>query len=56
MGNIPQYYFDGSTCFCNRRIQSNIEKIKRARKIYKFKNFEIFRHDYTQKLKSKKEI
>ena len=46
----------GAHVFATDVLQSNIEKIKKTRKIYKFKNFEIFRHDYTQKLKSKKKF
>ena len=37
-------------------LQSNIKKIKRFIKIYRFKNLKIFQHDFTKKLKSKKKF
>ena len=46
----------GAHVFATDVLQSNIDKIKKFRKIYKFKNLKIFRHDYTQKLRSKKKF
>jgi 2-polyprenyl-3-methyl-5-hydroxy-6-metoxy-1,4-benzoquinol methylase len=42
----------GAHVFATDILQSNINKIKKFKKIYKFKNMEVFKHDFTKKLKS----
>ena len=46
----------GAYVFATDVLKSNINKIKKFRKIYKFKNLKIFQHDYTRKLRSKKKF